>query len=66
MELDIVDIDNQLRTNSALWSALHSHGRERRQEKEMLDGINDLLDLRLELMQHEKLPQVPEQPSHAG
>lgn len=65
MELDIVDIDNQLRTSSALWSALHSHGRERRQEKTMLDEINDLLDLRLELM-HEKRHEVPEQPSHVG
>ena len=64
MELAIVDIDNQLRTNSALWSALHTHGRERRQEQQMLDEINDLLDLRLELM-NAKHQEVPEQPSHA-
>jgi hypothetical protein len=50
MKLEIVDVDGQLRTDSYLWSALHGHGRERRLEGEMLKEIDDLLDLRLELM----------------
>lgn len=50
MRLEIVDVDGQLRTDSYLWSALHSHGRERRLENEMLKEIDDLLDLRLDLM----------------
>ena len=50
MELEIVDVDGQLRTDSYLWSALHGHGRERPLEEHMLKEIDDLLDLRLELM----------------
>lgn len=47
---DIEDIDDQLRTDSYLWSALHKHGRERRIEAEIYTEINDLLDLRLNIM----------------
>lgn len=61
MRLEIVDVDAQLRTESALWSAVKHRGRDKRHEKELLAQIDDLLDLRLELM-HEK---VPDQPSHA-
>lgn len=50
MEPTIADVDDFLRTDSYLWSALHRHGRERRLEKELYDEINDLLDMRLELM----------------
>jgi hypothetical protein len=64
MRLEIVDVDNQLRTNSALWSAVKHHGRNKREEREMLGQIDDLLDLRLELM-HERAQEVPEQSSHA-
>lgn len=46
----IADVDDQLRTQSYLWAALHKHGRERRMESELYADINDLLDLRLELM----------------
>jgi hypothetical protein len=53
MKLEIVDVDGQLRTDSLLWSALHGHGRERRLEGDMLKGIDDLLDLRLELMKEQ-------------
>lgn len=64
MRLEIVDVDNQLRTNSALWSAVHHSGRNKREEREMLREIDDLLDLRLELM-NENCTEIPEQPSHA-
>ena len=50
----VEDIDDLLRTDSYLWSALHSHGRERRMEAELLKEINDLLDLRLNVMATEK------------
>jgi hypothetical protein len=53
VKLEIVDVDGQLRTDAYLWSALHSHGRERRLENEMLKEIDDLLDLRLDLMKEE-------------
>lgn len=64
MRLEIVDVDNQLRTESALWSAVKHHGRDKRQEIEMLTQINDLLDLRLELM-NENLPEIPQPTGHA-
>jgi hypothetical protein len=46
----IADVDDQLRTQSYLWAALHKHGRERQMEAELLADINDLLDLRLNIM----------------
>jgi hypothetical protein len=61
MKLELVDVDNQLRTQSALWSAVKHHGRNKREEREMLGQIDELLDLRLELMNEE----VPQQPSNA-
>lgn len=50
----IEDVDALLRTDSYLWSALHKHGRERKMEAEMLQEINDLLDLRLNIMAAER------------
>lgn len=50
----VEDIDDLLRTDSYLWSALHKHGRERRLEAELLGEMNDLLDLRLSVMAAEK------------
>lgn len=49
-----------------MWSALHSHGRERREEMDALQQINDLLDYRLELMAKEKNEvnsSIPERPA---
>jgi hypothetical protein len=60
MDPIIEDIDNQLRPMSLMWSALHSHGRERREEKEALKQIDDLLDYRLELMAKERNEVRPE------
>lgn len=64
MRLEIVDVDNQLRTQSALWSAVKHHGRNKREEREMLGQIDDLLDLRLELM-NEDIPEIPQPTGHA-
>lgn len=55
MTPDIADVDAFLRTDSYLWSAVHRRGRDRQLEKELYDEINDLLDMRLELMKENGL-----------
>jgi len=55
MQPEIADVDGFLTTDSYLWSALHKHGRDRLLEKELYDEINDLLDMRLELMKEHGL-----------
>lgn len=46
----VEEVDILLRTDSYLWGVLRSRGRERRLEAELLKEINDLLDLRLNIM----------------
>lgn len=55
-------LDQQLTTESLLWSTLHRHGRDRRLEKQTLDEIDRLLDQRLEITNAGSNQEESEQP----